>query len=395
MPRNIVHLLHHFTFKMRNEKWCKSRAMTDRNKLIELLRDAIDEDDPQTFNEIISSTNDQIVLGEALTSSASLGKIGFAKRLLDGGASINYQNLDVKRTALHEAAFSAKPRTVLFLLKNGASKNIRDRTNRTALQLINYLLEDMSEDNPIYNDLIQCKRYLTTRQILPELTDLSDERHVEIDNNPYYTNTNTETIYTHELDRAPTAINTEEHVFYIVEHTELGKDYLENIKINETDIHVSINDSDEHARKLFNWIKNYELCQNLERQYINRSLHDCDFFIYILSFGLDELLGVCTVMIDTTGKFYIDVICSNLRFAGVGKKMINYIKQIADLNNVTDISLNSVGDAVGFYAKQGFTGNSRTPKYGLTPMVYKLVGGRKFRRTIRRRKNVRRTRKLR
>jgi ankyrin repeat protein len=71
--------------------------------------------------------------------ASSKGDLERVKRLLEdpraGALDINHQNPMTGRTALHEATVAGNADLVRYLLRKGADPFIRDKRNKTALEL--------------------------------------------------------------------------------------------------------------------------------------------------------------------------------------------------------------------------------------------------------------------
>lgn len=65
-----------------------------------------------------------------------------------------------------------------------------------------------------------------------------------------------------------------------------------------------------------------------------------------------------------------------MEYAGVGTRLLNYVKRLAKAKNVSEVSLNSVYRAEGFYNKQGFAKTGQFKNW-LATMKHKVLGGRR------------------
>jgi hypothetical protein len=78
-----------------------------------------------------------------LITAAVFGKTEAAKLLIDGGADLNYQNMDGS-TALHSAAFLCNTEIVEGLITKGIVKSIKNNFGQTAYQSVEAPFEDVN-----------------------------------------------------------------------------------------------------------------------------------------------------------------------------------------------------------------------------------------------------------
>ena len=78
----------------------------------------------------------------ALTTAAAFGKTGVAKILINAGADLNSQNKDGS-TALISAAFFCRLEIVKALLEKGADKTLKNKKGKTAFASVELPFEDV------------------------------------------------------------------------------------------------------------------------------------------------------------------------------------------------------------------------------------------------------------
>jgi ankyrin repeat protein len=144
------------------------------------LHSAVVTDDLETIRQHIKAGSDLNVLEPSrastpLISAAAFGKTEAAKILIEGGADLNYQNVDgstalhtaavfgntdvakilidagidlnsknnTGSTALHTAAFFCRIEIVKALLEKGADKTLKNKTGQTAFETVETPFEDV------------------------------------------------------------------------------------------------------------------------------------------------------------------------------------------------------------------------------------------------------------
>jgi ankyrin repeat protein len=109
---------------------------------LELLKQSLEDTNFVAINDIAPS-------GTLLTNAIRLHMDAVAEYLVDHGADPNLQNPWSKETALHEAVKNKDDIMVVFLLRHGASGEIRNADSLTPLQLAHKSLEHIQYDlNP-------------------------------------------------------------------------------------------------------------------------------------------------------------------------------------------------------------------------------------------------------
>lgn len=127
-----------------------------------------------------------------------------------------------------------------------------------------------------------------------------------------------------------------------------------------------------------NALYNRQLCNNLNTEYVIKSIDNCDAMI-ALEQKNGEIMGIC-IMFNKNRTLYIDVFCTNVEYRGIGAYMMNLIKSFAIKAGISDIALCSLQSAEGFYTKMHFEKNSITEcERELIPMRYTHRGGRRSR----------------
>jgi ankyrin repeat protein len=112
----------------------------------------------------------------------------------------------------------------------------------------------------------------------------------------------------------------------------------------------------------------------------------------------EKLIGFVTAKYSPNQFIDIDLICTNYRYKGVGKQLIQIVKDIAKESAIPKITLKSVLPSVPFYSYQGFNVNTEKLDIDLLPMKYnmsKYGGGKRKtkRRTTRPKKRPSKTRR--
>jgi hypothetical protein len=98
---------------------------------------AIAKKEPETLRELVAQG------GKLLAEFAGVGNTDGVRQLLDLGVDVNaltedgdpYFDIAKNSTALHSAAWRARPATVKLLIERGATVNALDAKGRTALAL--------------------------------------------------------------------------------------------------------------------------------------------------------------------------------------------------------------------------------------------------------------------
>jgi hypothetical protein len=112
----------------------------------------------------------------------------------------------------------------------------------------------------------------------------------------------------------------------------------------------------------------------------------------------EKLIGFVTAKYSPNQFIDIELICTNYRYKGVGKQLIQIVKDIAKESAIPKITLTSVLPSVPFYSYQGFDVNTEKLDIDLLPMKYnmsKYEGGKRKtkRRTTRPKKRPSKTRR--
>lgn len=97
-----------------------------------------------------------------------------------------------------------------------------------------------------------------------------------------------------------------------------------------------------------------KLCKGLKFERINQTLLNSDAILVVLT--NNKVIGFATLkFLGDSQILYIDVICANLDHKGIGSLMMDLITLIAENSSLSEIKLDSVTNAVGFYLKKGFS----------------------------------------
>jgi GNAT superfamily N-acetyltransferase len=145
------------------------------------------------------------------------------------------------------------------------------------------------------------------------------------------------------------------------------------------------------------------ICTNIGEEYRLNSLRKSSLVIvyHTTEEGKsdnEQLLGFITADYSPNRFIYIDLICTNYRYKGVGKQLLQVVKDIAKKSGIPKITLNSLLSSVPFYTYQGFNVNIGKLDVTLLPMKYnmsKYEGGKRKtkRRTTRPKKRPSKTRR--
>jgi ankyrin repeat protein len=147
-----------------------------------------------------------------------------------------------------------------------------------------------------------------------------------------------------------------------------------------------------------------DICTSIGEGYRLQSLSESNLIIayYTTEEGKsdnEKLIGFVTAKYRPNQFIDIDLICTNYRYKGVGKQLIQIVKDIAKESAIPKITLNSVLPSVPFYTYQGFNVNTEKIDIDLLlPMKYnmsKYEGGKRKtkRRTTRPKKRPSKTRR--
>ena len=128
-----------------------------------------------------------------------------------------------------------------------------------------------------------------------------------------------------------------------------------------------------------------DICTKILEEYRRRSIRNSNLIIayYTIEEGKsddEKLLGFITAEYRPKRFIYIDLICTNYRYKGVGKQLLQVVKDIAKESEIPKITLKSVLPSVPFYSYQGFNVNTEKLDIDLLPMKYnmsKYTGGRR------------------
>lgn len=139
---------------------------------------------------------------------------------------------------------------------------------------------------------------------------------------------------------------------------------------------INKNNSDSLKKQIYKYIDRKDLCDGVNPEYVKTALNKCDSFIILLNDD-NLILGICLIdikIINEKEVLYIDVICTNLQYIGVGRYLINLVKTMSKFK---DIVLCSVKSAVEFYNRMEFVKNESIKECGtvLKPMRYTIKGG--------------------
>jgi hypothetical protein len=110
-----------------------------------------------------------------------------------------------------------------------------------------------------------------------------------------------------------------------------------------------------------------EICTPLGQNYVKKSLQLSNIIVlYLIN---KDVLGFATVVPQRGTILYLDVICTNYRYRGVGHHLIQDVKSIAHKNDMKFVKLDSTGPSFPFYQHEGFDLNFST----LIPMTYNIT----------------------
>jgi N-acetylglutamate synthase-like GNAT family acetyltransferase len=120
-----------------------------------------------------------------------------------------------------------------------------------------------------------------------------------------------------------------------------------------------------------------DICTRIMEGYRRRSIKDSNLIIayYTTEEGKNDdekLLGFVTAEYRLKRFIYIDLICTNYRYKGVGKQLLQVVKDIAKESEIPKITLKSVLPSVPFYSYQGFNVNTEKLDIDLLPMKYNM-----------------------
>ena len=104
----------------------------------------------------------------------------------------------------------------------------------------------------------------------------------------------------------------------------------------------------------------FSMCTDISEFYAEHSLRTADVII-----AFYKMVGTNKVVLgflladykDADNTLYISLVCTNSRYKGIGKRLIQIIKEIASQNTISNITLDSVNNAKTFYSRLGFEGN--------------------------------------
>lgn len=138
---------------------------------------------------------------------------------------------------------------------------------------------------------------------------------------------------------------------------------------------------------------NSKFCRNgegMDYEFFIQSLENKDIVIYITQTDNENILGACSLSINTYSDIpYITIhsICvpQNENLKGIGSLLLTKVKDFAKIQGVKKISLYANKEVEDFYIKNGFTNSGE-----VSGMTYTLEGGRKRKTTKRKKSNKKR-----
>jgi hypothetical protein len=155
-------------------------------------------------------------------------------------------------------------------------------------------------------------------------------------------------------------------------------------KIPRLTVHMGEGDSagEHYIKELIETVrKNPNFCHNIHSKYIKQSVRKSQMILYIKNQQYPyDILGFATM--DVLGPdLYVDLICTNKTYYGVGRHMIrNILERLRQAFGCERITLCATNDAHPFYIHVGFEDDTRDPFYCIPPLK-KMV--RRTRRTVR------------
>jgi N-acetylglutamate synthase-like GNAT family acetyltransferase len=137
-------------------------------------------------------------------------------------------------------------------------------------------------------------------------------------------------------------------------------------------------------------MNNNKFCRNgegMDYDFFIQSLENKDIVIYITQRDNENILGACSLSINTysdTPYITIHSICvpQNEDLKGIGSLLLKKVKDFAIILGVKKISLYANKVVEDFYKKNGFTNSGE-----VNGMIYTLKGGRRRRKTTKRKKS--------
>jgi N-acetylglutamate synthase-like GNAT family acetyltransferase len=140
-------------------------------------------------------------------------------------------------------------------------------------------------------------------------------------------------------------------------------------------------------------MNNNKFCRNgegMDYDFFIQSLKNKDIVIYITQRDNENILGACSLSINTysdTPYITIHSICvpQNEDLKGIGSLLLTKVKDFAIILGVKKISLYANKVVEDFYKKNGFTNSGE-----VSGMTYTLEGGRKRKITKRKKSNKKR-----
>jgi len=97
-----------------------------------------------------------------------------------------------------------------------------------------------------------------------------------------------------------------------------------------------------------------KLCIGIKKKNITQNVNTSDVIITVL---IDTVInGFVTMNLQgDTQTIHIGLICANNNYKGIGSRIMNIVESIASHASFSEIKLESVTNAVGFYIKQGYS----------------------------------------
>ena len=133
--------------------------------------------------------------------------------------------------------------------------------------------------------------------------------------------------------------------------------------------HIALKTDEMHIQ-LREFISEGNMCKGLRKEYVLESFIDSDAILVIVLDGY--FCGFSTILRnEKDSALVVDVICSLKKMNGIGAYMIEALTELCKADEIKNITLGSVTEAVPFYLKQNFECE------GLCMMTKRVLGGTK------------------
>ena len=141
---------------------------------------------------------------------------------------------------------------------------------------------------------------------------------------------------------------------------------------------VPVSESDNARAHVTGQALRETMCAGLTPDFINQSLFANSCFLFAqLDKAPHNLLGLVSIKLVNDNQLYIDLICTNPKYSGLGTQFLNLLQEMARRSHRTRIDANAVNASVPFFVAKGFRKSARNNKKALTHVRLRVTKRRK------------------